>query len=134
MLITSNEKEVSNPAYADWMMAEQAIIPLNASLTEEAFSVTVGMNSTREIWLALENAFCNSPVERVQNLHDNLCLIQRGEKSVSDYGRSFKAICDQLSAIGHPVDLMDQLPWFFVWAWYDIQEIFYEYLFGQTYS
>ncbi|KAJ0837252.1 putative RNA-directed DNA polymerase [Helianthus annuus] len=94
------------------MAEQQAIILLNASLTEEALSVTIGKNSAREIWLALENAFCNMSVERVQNLRDNLRLIQRGDKSVADYGRAFKAICDQLNAIGHPVDPMDQFHWF----------------------
>ncbi|KAJ0799808.1 putative RNA-directed DNA polymerase transcription factor Lambda-DB family [Helianthus annuus] len=112
-LIRSNDKEVANPDYAQWVKDEQqAIILLNASLTEEAFSVTIGLTSARDIWVALEAAFCNASVERVQNLRDNLRALKKGEKSVAEFGRAFKAICDQLSAIGHPVDSMDQLHWF----------------------
>ncbi|XP_022040382.1 uncharacterized protein LOC110942930 [Helianthus annuus] len=68
-LITLDNKQVPNPDYASWARNEQqAIILLNASLTEEALSVTVGLTSARAIWVALEAAFCNASVERVQNL------------------------------------------------------------------
>ncbi|KAJ0926327.1 putative RNA-directed DNA polymerase [Helianthus annuus] len=112
-LIKSGEKDVTNPDYTTWAREEQqAIILLNASLTEEALSITFGLTSAREIWAALEAAFCNTSVERVQNLRDNLRALRKEEKSVAEYGRAFKAICDQLSAIGHPIDNMDQLHWF----------------------
>ncbi|KAJ0530434.1 putative transcription factor interactor and regulator CCHC(Zn) family [Helianthus annuus] len=112
-VLTNNGKEVDNPDYVTWIQHEQqAIIILNASLTEEALSITVGLTSARDIWVALEAAFCNTSVERVQNLRDNLRDLKKGDKTVAEFGRDFKAICDQLSAIGHPVDAMDQLHWF----------------------
>ncbi|KAJ0912824.1 putative transcription factor interactor and regulator CCHC(Zn) family [Helianthus annuus] len=112
--LTSNDKkETINPEYTTWIQQEQqAIILLNASLTEEALAVTVGLSSAREIWVALEAAFCNTSIERIQNLRDNLRALKKGDKNVAEYGRAFKAICDQLSAVGHPVDVMDQLHWF----------------------
>ncbi|KAM0066727.1 putative RNA-directed DNA polymerase [Helianthus debilis subsp. tardiflorus] len=111
--ISANNKTVTNPEYTDWIQTDQkAIIVLTTSLTEEALAVIVGLSTAREIWLALESAFCNASVERIQNLRDNLRLTQKGDKSVSEYGRSFKAICDQLQAIGHPVDPIDQTHWF----------------------
>ncbi|KAJ0433385.1 putative RNA-directed DNA polymerase [Helianthus annuus] len=111
--VTVSEKTVDNPEYLSWLREEQrTIVQINASLTEEALSVVVGLTSAREIWLALENAFCNSSIERIQNIRDNLRLLQKGDKSVSEFGRLFKALCDQLHAIGHPVDPMDQLHWF----------------------
>uniref|UniRef100_A0A251UMJ3 Putative ribonuclease H-like domain-containing protein n=1 Tax=Helianthus annuus TaxID=4232 RepID=A0A251UMJ3_HELAN len=113
LMIKSGEKDVVNPDYTSWARDEQqAIILLNASLTEEALSVTFGLTSAREIWTALEAAFCNTSVERVQNLRDHLRALKKEDKSVVEYGRAFKAICDQLAAIEHPVDAMDQLHWF----------------------
>ncbi|KAJ0881645.1 putative transcription factor interactor and regulator CCHC(Zn) family [Helianthus annuus] len=112
-MIQSNDKQVINPEYTTWLQEEQqAIIILNASLTEEALAVTVGFSSARDIWVALEAAFCNTSVERVQNLRDNLRALKKGDKSVADFGRQFKSICYQLHAVGHPVDSMDQLHWF----------------------
>ncbi|MFS7901705.1 putative transcription factor interactor and regulator CCHC(Zn) family [Helianthus anomalus] len=109
----SGEKAVINPDYTSWIREEQqAIILLNASLSKEVFSLTVGLSSAREIWVALEAAFCNASVERVQNLRDNLRALKKGEKSIVDFARAFKNICDQLTAIGHPIDAMDQVHWF----------------------
>ncbi|KAM0067602.1 putative RNA-directed DNA polymerase [Helianthus debilis subsp. tardiflorus] len=111
--IISGEKEITNPSHTSWIRDEQqAIILLNASLSEEVFSITVGLSSAREIWVALEAAFCNASVERVENLRDNLRALKKGDKSVADFARSFKNICDQLTAIGHPIDAMDQVHWF----------------------
>ena len=69
----------------------------------------VGLTTAREIWVALEAAYNNASVERVQNLRDQLRQTQKGEKSVAEFGCSFKLICDQLRAIGHPVDATDQV-------------------------
>ncbi|KAM0053130.1 putative RNA-directed DNA polymerase [Helianthus debilis subsp. tardiflorus] len=38
--------------------------------------------------------------------------MQKGSQSVMEYGRAFKAVCDQLTAIGHPVVAHDQVHWF----------------------
>lgn len=32
--------------------------------------------------------------------------------SVYDFGRKFKALCDQLTAVGQPVDDFDKIHWF----------------------
>ena len=102
-------KPTLNPAHAEWLAADQrAVILLQASLTEEAFSEIVGLTTARSIWLALEASFGNSSMERVHNLRDTLRLLTKGSASVSDFGRRFKTICDQLAAIGHPVDDEDK--------------------------
>ncbi|GJW39697.1 putative zinc finger, CCHC-type containing protein [Tanacetum coccineum] len=72
----------------------------------------VGLTIARDIWAALEAAYNNSSVERVQNLRDQLRQTQKGEKLVAELGHSFKLIYDQLSAIRHPVDATDQVHWF----------------------
>lgn len=102
-------KPTLNPAHAEWLAADQrAVILLQASLTEEAFSEIVGLTTARSIWLALEASFGNSSMERVHNLRDTLHLLTKGSASVLDFGRRFKTICDQLAAIGHPVDDEDK--------------------------
>ncbi|KAM0042241.1 putative transcription factor interactor and regulator CCHC(Zn) family [Helianthus debilis subsp. tardiflorus] len=111
--ILSGEKEIINSHHTSLIRDEQqTIILLNASLSEEVFSIIVGLSSAREIWVALEAAFCNASVERVQNLRDSLRALNKGDKSVADFARSFKTICDQLTAIGHPIDAMDEVYWF----------------------
>ncbi|KAI3806022.1 hypothetical protein L1987_21912 [Smallanthus sonchifolius] len=106
---TISDNPVENPA---WIAADQkTIIIIHASLSEEAISVIVGLPTARQIWIALEAAYGNSSIERVHTLRDQLRLIVKGSKSVAEYGRAFKSLCDQLSAIGHRVDANDQLHW-----------------------
>ncbi|KAJ0581551.1 putative RNA-directed DNA polymerase [Helianthus annuus] len=45
-------------------------------------------------------------------LRDSLRQISKGSASVTDFSRKFKAICDQLAAIGHPVTDTDKTHWF----------------------
>ncbi|KAJ0955128.1 hypothetical protein HanRHA438_Chr00c02g0844071 [Helianthus annuus] len=106
-------KSTPNPAYDAWRVADQkAIVLVNTSLTEEALVVIIGLDTARDVWLALERAFCNASNQRVQSLRDSLRVMQKGSQSVMEYGRAFKAVCDQLTAIGHPVVAHDQVHWF----------------------
>ncbi|KAJ9566102.1 hypothetical protein OSB04_002068 [Centaurea solstitialis] len=84
-------KNVPNPALPIWIEKDQrAIILLQASLTEEAFSKVVGLSSSCTIWLAFESVYGNSSMERVQNLRDRLRHLSKGNDTVSDFDRKFK--------------------------------------------
>lgn len=111
--VITDGKSSPNPAYLTWLSNDQrAVILLHASLTEEAFSEIVGLSTARQIWVALEAAYSNSSVERIQNLRDQLRQLLKGNSTVAEFGRKFKSICDQLAAIGHPVDESDKVHWF----------------------
>lgn len=93
--ITVAEKVVVNPKFTSWVSTDQrCIIILQASLSEEAITVIVGLTFARQIWVALEKAYGNSSIERVHNLRDQLRLIQKGTKTVAKFGCAFKALCD----------------------------------------
>ena len=111
--ITKDGKTEPNLALTTWHAADQrAVIRLQASLTEEAFSEIVGLGTVRQIGFALEAAYSNSSVERVQNLRYQLRLLSKGSTPVSEFGRKFKSICDLLTAIGQSVDEPDRIHWF----------------------
>ncbi|KAD3068636.1 hypothetical protein E3N88_36516 [Mikania micrantha] len=111
--VLQDTKSVPNPLYSLWLANDKrAIMVFNASLTEEAIAEVIGLSSARSMWLALETAFSNTSIERVQNLRDQLRQITKGSSSVADFGRKFKLICDQLSAAGYPVDDADKNHWF----------------------
>ncbi|GJZ09563.1 zinc finger, CCHC-type containing LTR copia-type gag-polypeptide [Tanacetum coccineum] len=102
-----------NPEALAWTEVDQrAIILLQSSLTEEVAAEVLGLTTARQIWLSLEAAYSNASVERIHSLRDSLRQITKGTASVSYYFRRFKGICDQLSAIGHPVVEIDKLHWF----------------------
>lgn len=62
--------------------------------------------------MALERAYGNSSMERIQTLRDQLRHLTKGNLNVSEFGRRFKNICDQLSGIGQPVDESNKTHWF----------------------
>lgn len=75
---------------------QRCIIILQDSLLEEAIAVIVGLSTARQIWVTLEHAYGNSSIERLHNLRDQLRLIQKGTKTVAEFGRAFKVLCDLL--------------------------------------
>lgn len=85
---------------------------LLSSLTEEAMVEVLGLTTARDVWLALETSFSHCSKTCELHLKDELQLIKRGTHIVSEYSHYFKALCDQLSAMGHPIADMDKSHWF----------------------
>ncbi|KAJ0946466.1 putative RNA-directed DNA polymerase [Helianthus annuus] len=111
--VSADNKTIANPEFASWTANDQkAALLLLSSLTEEAAAEVLGLNSARQIWTALEAAYNNASVERVQSLRDSLRSLTKGTTFVTVFARKFKNICEQLAAIGHPVADIDKLHWF----------------------
>ncbi|KAE8692073.1 hypothetical protein F3Y22_tig00110860pilonHSYRG00043 [Hibiscus syriacus] len=72
----------------------------------------VDCSTACDAWLALEASFSHSSKTWEIQLKDELQLMQRGSRGVAEYARSFRSLCDQLSAIGKPVDDTDKVHWF----------------------
>ncbi|KAF5812981.1 putative RNA-directed DNA polymerase [Helianthus annuus] len=111
--IKSDDKDIPNPKYHSWLQNDRkASLLLLSALTEEAAAEVLGLTTARQIWCALEAAYSNASVERVQSLRDSLRQLSKGTSPVTVFARRFKLICEQLAAIGHPVADIDKLHWF----------------------
>ncbi|KAJ0552798.1 putative RNA-directed DNA polymerase [Helianthus annuus] len=111
--ITKNDKPTVNPEFTAWKAADQKVLLLiNSTLTEEAMAETIGHTTALSVWKALANAYSHCSVERIHNLKDALRTLQKGTSTVSEFGRKFKALTDQLAAIGQPVSDEDKRHWF----------------------
>ncbi|RVW73154.1 hypothetical protein CK203_057785 [Vitis vinifera] len=69
----------------------------------------VGLTTARDVWLALENSFSHISKTRELRIKYDLQLIKHGPRSVTEYSRSFKALCDQLTTMGRSVDDTDKV-------------------------
>uniref|UniRef100_A0A2N9IZ37 Reverse transcriptase Ty1/copia-type domain-containing protein n=1 Tax=Fagus sylvatica TaxID=28930 RepID=A0A2N9IZ37_FAGSY len=104
--------QTPNPKHLAWKATNQRLLSLLlSSLTEEAMAEVVGLSTSREVWTALENTFSHRSKAREIRLKDDLQLMKRGTRPVTAYARAFKALCDQLHAIGRPVDGTDKTHW-----------------------
>ncbi|KAJ0457292.1 hypothetical protein HanIR_Chr15g0772041 [Helianthus annuus] len=107
--VTTGDKTTANPRYLAWLATDRrTVVLINATLSEEAMSAVVGLKSAREIWSTLESTFGNTSVECVQSIKDRLRSLTKGSKTVAEYGRQYKELCDQLAAVGDPLPRTDQ--------------------------
>ncbi|KAG6751187.1 hypothetical protein POTOM_045706 [Populus tomentosa] len=96
-----------------WKQLDQLVMSLLlSSLTEEALSITIGFTTSRDVWNSLETTFSQKSKARELQIKDELHLMKRGSRSISEYSRIFKAHCDQLSAMGRPVEDTDKVHWY----------------------
>lgn len=75
-------------------------------------SEVLGCVICRDVWRVLAQAYCHSSKARKLRLKDELQFMKKGSRSVSDYGRQFESVCDQLAAIGCPAEETDKSHWF----------------------
>ena len=110
---TSENSQTPNIKHVAWKHTDQRLLSLNlSSLTEEAMAEVVGLSTSREVRVALENTFSHRSKAHEIRFKDDLQLMKRGTRSVLEYVRAFKALRDQLHAIGRPVDGTDKVHWF----------------------
>ena len=96
-----------------WKVADQCLFSLLlSSLTKEAMAEAVGLSTSYEVWIALENTFSHCSKAREIRLKDDLQLMKCSTYPVTAYARAFKALCDQLHTIGRPVDGTGKVHWF----------------------
>ncbi|GJR00285.1 retrovirus-related pol polyprotein from transposon TNT 1-94 [Tanacetum coccineum] len=89
--MVTNNVIASNPFYITWLSTDQrALILIQSSLPKEEMAETLGHKTTGAVW----------------------CTLEKVSSTVGEFGRKFKHICDQLTAIGHPVEEYDKIHWF----------------------
>ena len=97
-----------NPAFEIWYEKDQnLLIWFNSTLSEEVIPFTVGVSSSRDLWLKLEQRFGGISDAHVHQLRSRLQSIQKGSQSMSDYLQELKEISDSLLAAGAPISDRD---------------------------
>ena len=75
-------------------------------------SEVLGLCHSHEAWHALEVSFSHRSKTRELQVKDELQLMQRGSQSIVEFSHTFKGLCDQLAAIGRPIDDTDKVHWY----------------------
>ncbi|GFP94834.1 uncharacterized mitochondrial protein atmg00810 [Phtheirospermum japonicum] len=101
----------ANPAYTTWLLKDKRLLSvIYTSLSADAASEVIDCTSANQAWEALESVYASA--SRSHQLREELLSLRRGDLSVEDYGKKFKHLCDQLQAIGRPIDVDDKRHWF----------------------
>lgn len=101
---TEAAREAPNPKYDEWFTVDQQIVSLiTTSLTESVSQLTIGFDTSKEIWDCLASHFSQRSSASASSLKLQLLELNKGSQSVDDYLRHAKSLADQLAAIKKPV-------------------------------
>ncbi|GKV11134.1 hypothetical protein SLEP1_g22416 [Rubroshorea leprosula] len=105
-------KDQQNPDFAAWKRSDRLLRGwINGTLSEEVLGLAVGLETSAEIWNALEEAFAHSSQEQEFQLNQSMTTMRKGNDSIHKYIRKFKTTCDELAAIGKPVPDKNKVFW-----------------------
>ena len=97
-------REVPNPDYQQWVRSDQIVQAwLVGSLSEDILSVVLGAHTAQEVWISLGNHFNRVSSSRVFELQRRLQTVLKTNKTMSDYLKEIKGLCDQLNSVSSPV-------------------------------
>ncbi|KAK1666941.1 hypothetical protein QYE76_055100 [Lolium multiflorum] len=103
----SNGKKVTiqNPNYASWIARDQQVLRclLNA-LSPDVLAHVIGLETSAEMWEALNSHVSASSKSRVQHLRTTLVETKKNTMSAEKYFSKMKTIAQELAAAGKPID------------------------------
>ncbi|XP_010431094.1 PREDICTED: uncharacterized protein LOC104715382 [Camelina sativa] len=97
-------EDILNPDFESWSRSDQVVKAwLLGSMSENVLRLVVGASTAQEVWETLISHFNRTSSSRLFELQRRLQNAEKLDKSMSDYLRGIKDICDQLDSIGDPV-------------------------------
>ncbi|KAK1699085.1 hypothetical protein QYE76_015782 [Lolium multiflorum] len=102
-----NNKAVTmtNPAYMTWIARDQQVLRwLLNSLSPDVLAHVVGLESSAEVWEAINAHVSVSSKSRIQHLRTALVETKKNDMSADKYFSKMKGIAQELAAAGKPLD------------------------------
>ncbi|XP_012856951.1 PREDICTED: uncharacterized protein LOC105976216 [Erythranthe guttata] len=104
------EKKSPNPVYATWIINDGLLLSwLCGTMNEEMLSSIFDAETARQLWKSLEEQLLPITIEKERNMKNMFMTIKKGSRSLNEYLKEFKWICDNLSAIKKPVSDFDKV-------------------------
>ncbi|KAF3772532.1 hypothetical protein EJ110_NYTH57686, partial [Nymphaea thermarum] len=105
-------EERVNPAYQAWRKSDCLLRGwITGTLAEEVMGTIIGLQTSKEVWNTLMTHFSHKCQEREHLLMQKLQTYKKRSLAISDYICGFKKICDELAAIGKPIEDHSKVFW-----------------------
>jgi len=99
----------SNPNYSKWITNDGLLSSwLLGTMKEEVLTMING-DTAYEIWTSIKEQLLPATIEKARSLKNMLMTIKKGSRTLDEYLREFKSICDNLAAIKEPVSDQDKV-------------------------
>ncbi|KAK2986127.1 hypothetical protein RJ640_024676 [Escallonia rubra] len=94
-----------SPQFCAWRKSDRLLRGwITGTLSEEVLGLVVGLETSAEVWNTLIDSYAYNSKEREFSLCQRLYHNKKNGKTMTEYLRIFKEICDDFAAIGKPVD------------------------------
>ena len=100
-----------NPKYSAWHRQDQLLASwIQSFLTESTLMLVVGLiNTSREIWSALETSFASQSKAKIMQYKFQLQTTKKENLSMREYLGKIKTSCDLLASVGCRIPEEDQI-------------------------
>nr|CAD1817261.1 unnamed protein product [Ananas comosus var. bracteatus] len=100
-------------SFLEWMKQDRHLLSwIQATLTEGVLAQVVGLQTSRDVWVALERRYASLSRAHISQLTTQLQIIKKGGMTIIDYMNRIKTISDNLAAVGksiHDDDLIHHI-------------------------
>lgn len=98
-----------NPNYSKWITNDGLLCSwLLGTMKEEVLTMING-DTAYEIWTFVKEHLLPATIEKARSLKNMLMTIKKGSRTLEEYLREFKSICDNLAAIKETVSDQDKV-------------------------
>jgi hypothetical protein len=111
LLYDENGQNVPNPNYTLWIRKDQFLLSwIISTLSEKVLSQVYGLDTSRLIWVALQNKFASQSQSRISHIKRQLQCLRQGSKTCSEYITDSTPPLMLLSLPSHFYSLETSLP------------------------
>ncbi|OMO50392.1 hypothetical protein COLO4_38092, partial [Corchorus olitorius] len=103
--VDGNPPQAINPRFSKWRKSDKLLRGwIIGTLSEETLGLVVGLDTSAEVWTALQDTYAGSTQKHEFALEQKLRRHHRDRFStMQEYIREFKEVCDEFAAIGKPL-------------------------------
>lgn len=103
--VPENYQPQQSDAFKTWQKSDRLLRGwIYGTLSEESLGLVIGLETVRDVWSALKEAYAQDSQEREFTLRQQLTYFRKDDNnSITEHLRLFKEICDNLTAIGKKV-------------------------------
>lgn len=104
----SDGAEISNPDYVAWLRQDQLLFEaLIGTLSPSLHPLVSRATTSPELWETLAKTYATPTRGHIKQLKNQFNKVTKGNRTITDYLHSLKAISDQLASLGKPIEHED---------------------------
>lgn len=98
-------EQLVNPRFNTWKNNDGLLTSwLLGTITEDVLSMIESSDTAYQVWKSLEEQLLSMTKENELHLNEALVSLKKGNSTLEDYLKKFKALCDMLAAMKKPLD------------------------------